>query len=144
MSDIKFSCKISNTDPSVPLSFEAWIDEHKFFETDHVSDSQEISVNLNDDEAEHILRLIMKNKQPSHTKINEDGAIIQDARLIIENVAFDEIQLGQMFMEQALYEHDFNGTGMLIQDKFFGEMGCNGTISLKFYTPVYLWLLENM
>ena len=27
---------------------------------------------------------------------------------------------------------------------FFGNMGCNGYVSLKFATPIYLWLLEHM
>jgi len=44
----------------------------------------------------------------------------------------------------AQYQHDFNGTGNPTIDKFYGEMGCNGTVSLKFTTPIYLWLLENM
>jgi hypothetical protein len=50
-----------------------------------------------------------------------------------------------MFSEQAEYHHDCNGTAQqVILDKFYREMGCNGTVSLKFTTPVYLWLLENM
>ena len=49
-----------------------------------------------------------------------------------------------MLVEQAVYTHDFNGTQPEIEDTFFGEMGCNGTVSLRFTTPIYLWLLENM
>jgi len=49
-----------------------------------------------------------------------------------------------MFTELATYTHDFNGTKELTQEKFYGVMGCNGTVSLKFATPIYLWLLENM
>jgi hypothetical protein len=49
-----------------------------------------------------------------------------------------------MVTEQAVYTHDFNGTQQEIQDEFYSEMGCNGTVSLKFSTPIYLWLLEHM
>jgi len=97
-----------------------------------------------DDEAEHDLRFVLKNKTAEHTQIDEAGNIVNDARLKITDMAFDEIQLGHMITEQAVYDHDFNGTGVMSQHKFYGEMGCNGTVSLKFTTPVYLWLLEHM
>jgi hypothetical protein len=38
----------------------------------------------------------------------------------------------------------FNGTSEVTEDKFYSELGCNGTVSLKFTTPMYLWLLEHM
>ena len=76
--------------------------------------------------------------------IDEAGNIISDAKLTVTNVAFDDIQLGHMLTEKATYAHDFNGTGVMGQHKFYGEMGCNGTVSLKFSTPIYLWLLEHM
>ena len=43
-----------------------------------------------------------------------------------------------------IYRHDYNGTTDPFDDEFYGEMGCNGTVSLKFTTPIYLWLLENL
>jgi hypothetical protein len=49
-----------------------------------------------------------------------------------------------MVTEQAMYTHNFNSTGPSTQDKFYGELGCNGTVTVKFNTPIYLWLLEHM
>jgi len=49
-----------------------------------------------------------------------------------------------VFLDRAVYVHDFNGTGKFVNKQFFGEMGCNGTVELKFSSPFYLWLLENM
>jgi hypothetical protein len=86
----------------------------------------------------------MKNKTQEHTTVDEQGSIVNDARLTISDVALDEISLKQIFFEQAVYTHDFNGTQAETIDKFYGEMGCNGTVSLKFFSPVYLWLLETM
>ena len=127
------------------LGFEAWIDQRKFLDIDHVTETQKITVDVDDqDIAEHELRLVLKNKTTEHTKVDENGNIIADARLIIKDLAFDEIQLRHMLVEQAVYTHDFNGTGKATEDKFYGELGCNGTVSLKFATPVYLWLLEHM
>ena len=127
------------------LGFEAWINERKFLDIDHVTETQKITVDVDDqDDAEHELRLVLKNKTAEHTQVDEQGNIITDARLLITDVAFDEIRLGHMFFEQAVYTHDFNGTGKATEDKFYGELGCNGTVSLKFATPMYLWLLEHM
>jgi hypothetical protein len=145
MSDtVTISCSLDTTDPVVKLGFEAWIDNKKFHDTDHVAGRQQIFIEIPDDDAEHELRLIMKNKTTEHTRIDEDGNITADARLTITDMAFDEIQLGYVFTQQSMYEHDFNGTHALAQQKFYGEMGCNGTVSLKFSTPIYLWLLEHM
>ena len=140
----KIMFTLDTTDAIAKLGFEAWIDNHKFYDNDHVTGLEHIAVDINDADAEHKLRFVLKNKAVEHTQIDETGNIIADARLKITNMAFDEIQPGHLVTEQATYEHDFNGTGKPTQDKFYGEMGCNGTVNLKFTTPIYLWLLEHM
>lgn len=142
-SNLTISCNIGTSDNKTALGFEAWIDDHKFFDTDHVQDAQQISVEILDDDAEHELKFVLKNKTPEHTIVNEQGVIVSDVTLNITDLTFDEILLGQVFVDQATYTHNFNGTGLEIQDEFYGVMGCNGTVSLKFTTPMYLWLLEN-
>ena len=142
---VTITFNLATTDATALLGFEAWIDERKFLDLDHVKETQSVTVELDDqDDVEHELRLVLKNKTTAHTQVDEHGNIVADARLVITDVAFDEIRLGHMFFEQAVYTHDFNGTGEIIQDKFYSELGCNGTVSLKFATPMYLWLLEHM
>ena len=141
---VAISYILDTTNTSVPLGFEAWVDNQKFFDTDHVQAQQPVVVEIADIDGEHELRFVLKNKTSDHTQIDEAGSIVSDARLIVTDLAFDEIKLGDMVTKQAVYTHDFNGTGTLIQDEFYGEMGCNGTVSLKFSTPIYLWLLEHM
>jgi len=141
---ISISCTLDTTNPDAALGFEAWVDDQKFFDTDHVQTRQQVVVEINDDDHEHELRFVLKNKTSDHTQVDADGNIVSDARLIVSDLTFDEIKLGHMVTEQAVYTHDFNGTGAVTHDKFYGEMGCNGTVSLKFSTPVYIWLLENM
>ena len=143
-STVAISCVLDTTDSSAALGFEAWINDHKFVDLDHVQARQQIFVEISDEDGEHELRFVMKNKTFDHTKIDSDGNIVSDAKLIITELAFDAIQLGHMVTEQAIYTHDFNGTGNATHDKFYGELGCNGTVSLKFATPMYLWLLEHM
>jgi hypothetical protein len=136
---------LGTTNTAVPLGFEAWVDNLKFFDTDHVQSDQPIQIEIADDDADHELRFVMKNKLLDHTQVDSDGNIISDARLVITNLAFDDIDLEQLFTEHAVYAHDQNAQlPTPVQDKFYSEMGCNGTVSLKFATPVYLWLLEHM
>ena len=145
MKTYQIFCKIGSTDTTANLGLEIWIDNTQLYTADHVTEtSVPLTFDLDEDEVDHELRFVMKNKTQEHTTVDEQGSIVKDARLTISNVTFDEILLEQIFFEQAVYTHDFNGTQAEITDKFYGEMGCNGTVSLKFFSPVYLWLLETM
>ena len=101
---------LDTTDASATLGFEAWLDNHKFFDTDHVQARQQIFIEISDDDNEHELRFVMKNKTSDHTKVDSDGNIVADARLTITDLSFDNILLGHLVTEQAVYTHDFNGT----------------------------------
>lgn len=123
---------------------EIWLDDNKIFDTEHVDSTVECQTTFSDTDGNHELRFQMKNKTANQTQIDATGEILKDACLTISNVTFEDIDLGHMFIEQTQYTHDFNGTQAEITEKFYGAMGCNGTVSLRFTTPIYLWLLENM
>jgi hypothetical protein len=145
MSDtVKFSCVINNTNPVSKLGLEIWLNQENIFDQTHITEPILFEHDINDDDCEYELKFVMKGKLPEHTKINENADIISDSRLSITEVKFDKIALGHKFSELAVYSHDFNGTADLVEEKFYGEMGCNGTLCLKFTTPLYFWLLENM
>ena len=109
------------------------------------TDVQEIIVEFDDaDDQPHVLEFVLSGKLPEHTQITEQGEIVSDVTVRIEGIAFDDIVIDQIFSELAEYHHDFNGTQPAIVDRFYGDMGCNGTVRLEFTTPIYLWLLENM
>ena len=86
----------------------------------------------------------MTGKTSAHTLLDADGNILKDAMLSIRNIAFDGINIDKLVHTLATYQHDFNGTQDPTIDKFYGAMGCNGSITLEFTTPFYLWLLEHM
>jgi hypothetical protein len=146
MEKSKFSFQLTSTNSQAELGLECWINDQCVFVTDHVTEAQTVSGDLPDDsvETEHTLKLVLKHKTPEHTKISESGEILEDACLEITGLTFDDIELGQLVNDLTVYEHDFNGTAEKGQHKFFGTMGCNGTVTLKFSTPIYLWLLEHM
>ena len=135
---------VDSSDKKIPIGTEVWIDNICVVNVEHVDRIVHFSHEMSDDDGEHELRIVMKHKTADYTEVNETGEIVRDVMLIISDVKFDEIELGQVFVEKTTYVHDFNGSQSLIEDQFFGDMGCNGTVSLKVSTPSYLWLLENM
>ena len=144
MDNVKFSCVISPSNTAVPLGCEVWIDDTCVFDQNHVAESVAVVHEFSDDNSEHVLRITLKNKLPEHTKIDDQNNILSDVLLSVTEISFDEIDCTQIVQDLAVYRHNLNGTAPEIQDQFFGDMGCNGTVELKFTTPVYLWLLENM
>ena len=109
------------------------------------TDAQDISVEFDDvNDESYVLEFVLSGKTPEHTQITEQGEIISDVLIKIQNIAFDDIEIDQIVSELAEYHHDFNGTQPAVMQRFYGEMGCNGTVRLEFTTPIYLWLLENM
>ncbi len=144
MSTITFCCSITPTNAAAALGMEVWIDNQKLFDQAHVQEHHRISTDLSDDDGEHELRFVLKNKLSEHTQVDADNNIVSDARISVSDIEFDGIALDQLVPVLAKYQHNFNGSGEPIVDEFYGELGCNGTVSLKFTTPIYLWLLENM
>lgn len=138
-----FTCSIGTTDASASLGLEIWFDDDQIFHTDHVDRTIDFEQIFSDSDGSHELRFIMKNKTAEHTVLDANGNIINDACLSLTDASFDGILLGHVFVEKAIYTHDFNGTQSETQTQCFGKLGCNGTVSLKFTTPIYLWLLEH-
>jgi len=144
MNTIKFDCVVGSTNFSVPLGLEIWLDQHKLFDLDHVDQACRVEHEISDDDGDHELRFVLKHKQPDHTQVDADGNILSDATITVSDIQFDGIDCQYLTTNLARYQHDFNGTGDLTTESFYGELGCNGTVSLKFSTPIYIWLLENM
>jgi len=145
MSDqIKLCFTVMSTDYSVPLGLKVILDNNIVYEKPHISSEEQIQLLMSDDDGEHELTFELFGKKPEHTKINKTGDIVEDAMLSILAVEVDDIDINQVAQSHTVYYHDFNGTKSLMQDRFYGSMGCNGQVKLKFTTPFYLWLLENM
>jgi hypothetical protein len=135
---------VASTDYSAPLGLRVSLDQNIIYESNHVNAPVEIQHQLLDDEGEHELTFEMFGKQPEHTTIDDAGNIVSDAVLNISTVELDGIDINYLFQQLTVYHHDFNGTQAAIEEKCYGTMGCNGTVRLKFTSPIYLWFLENM
>ena len=144
MTTSRFQCQIGTTDPTCPLGLEIWLDDLRIYNCDHVDGTSVFEHDIQDDDCEHQLRFVVKNKLAEHTKIDQQGRIVKDACLTITHIQFEGIDFDQMWVDHARYRHNFNGHGPWQDDVFFETLGCNGTVTFEFSTPIYLWLLEHM
>lgn len=136
------SCRVSASEPGLSLVIR--IDDQTFFEGDPYQ-AGEIKCKISDGkEGLHKLTFQLSGKTRRHTQIDDLGQILRDVTATIDQVVFDDIPLGHLMVTNAEYTHDRNGTAPETRAKFYGVMGCNGTVTLPFTTPIYLWLLENM
>jgi hypothetical protein len=126
------------------LGLNIWFDGQQVAALDLQEQPQEFIHAFQDDTTDHELQIELQGKTPAHTVLDHAGEIIQDAVAVIEDIALDGIQLGHAFYQHSQYHHDHNGTTQPVQCDFFGTMGCNGRVVMRFSGPVYLWLLENM
>jgi len=96
------------------------------------------------DDQPHVLEIIMSGKEPADTVLDNEGRILQDRLIDIEDIMLDDIDITSIVRKQATYTHDFNGSQSETVGEFYCIMGCNGTVRFEFNSPVYNWLLENM
>ncbi len=110
---------------------------------EEISRQTPVYFDFNDDDVgEHCLEIELLNKTHNHTVLNSDGKIVNDSSILIENIALDDIPLGYIATQTAIYTHNNNDSSEPVMDPFYSEIGCNGVVQLKFTSPVYLWLLE--
>ena len=140
--DISFD--LTSSDYDCGLGFEVFYNNKQILNIDHCRSSTMLAFTLDAEEGDQELKFIMKNKTMDHTTVDENGQIVKDACLNVSNFYIDSIELGHTFLEQCKYHHDFNGTQDPVVDEFYGDMGCNGTLTFSFQTPIYIWLLTNM
>ena len=105
----------------------------------------EQAVELSDNES-HQLTFTLYDKTNNDTVV-KDGVIEKDTLIKISNIELEDIDLTSILSlnkELFYYEHDSNGTAPLEKDTLYDTLGCNGTATINFTTPFYIWLLENL
>ena len=98
--------------------------------------------------------LVLKrsNKNRKQTVI-EDGAVVKDQLLHINQIEIDEIDIGSLIYE-GVYRPEYPKIWLSEQEKLGNklpeiiknstDLGHNGTWTFSFGTPFYMWLLENL
>jgi hypothetical protein len=142
---VKFRCRIESTDPACELKLQIQLNDQQVYANPWVKEAEIVECELPViDDHEYELKWVLYGKTNEHTQIDSQGNIVKDALIKITDVAFDGIELNHLLNEQTIYRHNFNGNGDHVVETFNNFMGCNGTVTLKFTAPFYLWLLEKM
>lgn len=144
MDTISLSFEVSCNRAPCPLTVVVRLNDQQVALITGFYRNHQIEMTLEDADADHVLEIELQGKLPDHTRVDDQGVIIDDVLITISNVRLDDLVLGQTFFDRTDYSHDFNGTGARTVQAFSGHMGCNGVVRFEFSTPAYLWLLENL
>lgn len=90
-------------------------------------------------EGDHVIEVILTNKDGRRDTIMEDGKIAKDMLLNIDSVIIDDIEIGFLTNSLSVYETE---SGEIHHNMV--NLGWNGSWKLGFTSPVYMWLLENL
>ena len=97
------------------------------------------------EDQEHELKIRLNNKQDEDTII-ENNQIVKDMILNIDGIEIDDVDIGNLRWS-ADYKLDqvreYNGKQTDHIDNCV-NLGFNGTYTLKFTSPFYVWLLEKL
>lgn len=100
----------------------------------------EFTVDLLED-CTQLLEVRYDNKTNADTITDANESIIKDTLLNIDSVELDDIELGILKWSHSTFVGDDTNRPILTNCV---NLGWNGSWQLKFETPFYLWLLENM
>jgi len=126
--------------------FSIWLDDHLVVSSEIVSaDQQEIKFERTIDEGTHTLKIRLENKVSQDTVI-ENNEVVKDMLLNINDIIIDDISLGNLLWSaEYILDHpqQYNGQTITKMDNCV-NLGWNGTYVLKFTSPFYIWLLEQL
>ena len=143
---LKFVVTLSATFWERRPQFSIWLDDHIIIQSE-IPDTQShpIAFERAISEGTHSLKIRLENKTTADTVI-ENGNIIKDMLLNIDDITIDDIGLGNLLWS-AEYRLDdpqeYNGKTITHLDSCV-NLGWNGTYTLNFTSPFYIWLLEKL
>lgn len=155
---LKFKVGLSGTSPDKQPKFRICIDgDEKAFGdlVKSVNETEYFEFEAEIPEGKHTLDIMLFNKRYGDTQLDTEGNIISDMLLNIDSIEIDEIDVGTLKWSASEYRPDYPNpyTNSYLKEnkepppeviKNCVNLGWNGTWSLTFESPFYIWLLENM
>ena len=153
---LKFKLELYATMWDKPPVADIKINEKSFFKEEITSTNDKPTIIEFEHELEesksYNLIINRLNKDAKQT-IVKDGKIIKDQRLHIKSIEIDEIDIGSLVYD-GVYKPNYPepwasqqakaGNKLPETLKNVTQMGHNGTWTLSFTSPFYMWLLENL
>ena len=144
--NLKFDIALSGTYWGKKPQFSVWLDDHVIQQTEFQNQTQTISFERELSEGDHSLKIRLENKDQTTDTVIENGEIVKDMLLNIDDITIDDISLGNLLWS-AEYHLDqpqqYQGKTITQLDNCV-NLGWNGTYVLKFSSPFYIWLLEKL
>jgi hypothetical protein len=106
----------------------------------------EIDVEIEDD-TENFLTIEYNNKNAKQDVVlDEDGLPVADKRIEINSISFNDIELDffQLTDASTFRYEPIDPEGISTTGFDAANLAWNGKTTLRFTTPIYIWLLENL
>jgi hypothetical protein len=153
MSDLEkvdFKLTLSAEWYRLPCHVKIWLDDELIEDTEiserkSQGEKRVIAVGRELADGEHTIKIQYLDKENPDTTIDEQGNILKDHLLNIDEIEIDEIELGFMAFKEGVFYPDSSMHPDL--PEIMRDMVCigyNGTWELKFQVPTYIWFLENL
>jgi len=100
-----------------------------------------------EDNTENFLTIEYMNKDAKRDVVlGADGIPVADKRIEINSISFDDIELDffQLIDPDTFKYEPIDPQGVVGKDFDATKLAWNGKTTLRFTTPVYIWLLENL
>ena len=144
--NLSFKISLTGTFWDRRPQFSVWLDDHVVVQSEISSSAEQIvAFERRVDEGDHTLKIRLENKTVNDTVI-ENGEVVKDMLLNIDDIAIDDISLGNLLWSaEYILDKKRIYKGQEI-DHLVGcvNLGWNGTYLLKFTSPFYIWLLEKL
>jgi hypothetical protein len=154
---LKFKLELYATMWDKPPVAEIKLNSKSFFKSEITSTEQDPTIIEFEAEltegSQYNLIIERSGKNKYQTLINEKGDILKDQLLHIKSIEIDEIDIGSLIYE-GVYTPRYpepwatqqRESGQDLKDSFKNvtQMGFEGSWQLKFASPFYMWLLENL
>ena len=147
---LKFKVGISGTYWDKKPHYTVWVDDQKYADSiisGHSNEVEYVEFSADIGEGPHEFKIRLENKSDRDVEKNGHGEIVNDMLLNIESIEIDGIDLGNLRWSTSVFHADHekivNGEDMTTLKQCV-NLGWNGTYTIKFDSPFYLWLLENL
>lgn len=147
---VKFKIGLSGTYWNRPPQFKIILSGKEFVSdviTKSSGDVEYHEFTADMEEGEQLLEIQLLGKEFSDVKKDADGGVAEDQLLNIESIEVDGIDLGNLKYSASVYyplEPQAYNDEIISELKECVNLGWNGSYTIKFQSPFYLWLLETL
>jgi len=150
-------------DIKINISSEYWDDRfpgarvyinHELIHEGLIAEPTEISWRGELEKGEQVIAVEMYDKHNGDTVLDDNGNIVKDVLLNIDNISFNDVDLATSV---ANFEDEPDHVVLRASSMYYPNseyapevleqcinLGWNGRWEMKFVSPTYLWLLENL